>query len=97
MLADRFPVSRAVVMKSRPVWDEEGWSKGSRWVGLSELFILREKEEICLICFVNIKYADASSIELFSTKHLREIRDMKITSYQKERIGSSNPILTVNS
>lgn len=97
MLADRSPVSRAVVMKSRPGWDEEGWNEGSRWVGLSELFILREKEEIYLICFVNIKSADASYIELFSTKHLREIRDMKTTSHQKERIRSSNPIFTVNS
>ena len=57
MLADRSPVSRAVAMKSRPVWAEEGWNEWSRWVGLCKLLILKEKEEIGLICFVNIKSA----------------------------------------
>lgn len=57
MLAEKSPVSRAVAMKSRPVWVEEGWKEWSGWVGLCKLLILREKEEICSICFVTTKSA----------------------------------------
>lgn len=57
MLVNTSPVSRAVAMKSRPVWAEEGWKELSGWVGLCKLLILREKEETCPICFVNIKSA----------------------------------------
>lgn len=49
MLAKKSPVSRAVAMKSRPVWVEEGWKEWSGWVGLCKLLILREKEEICSV------------------------------------------------
>lgn len=50
-------------MKGRPVWLEKGWSE---WVALCKVLILREKEEIWSIYFVNIKSAKMPPTQIFS-------------------------------
>lgn len=95
MPADKSSVSRGVTMKGRPVWLEKGWSE---WVGLCKVLILREKEEIWCIYFVNIKSTkNACYTDLLSVNHLRQIRVMKTTSDRKSRTRKFIPALTMNS
>lgn len=66
MLANRSPVSRGVTVKGKPVWVEKGRKRWSGWIGLCKVLILREKEDICLICFISIKSAMMPPTRIFS-------------------------------
>ena len=53
-------------MKGRPMWVAKGWEGWSEWVSQCKELILREKDEICSVYFVNTKSAKMTPTQIFS-------------------------------
>ena len=53
-------------MKGRPMWVAKGWDGWSEWVSQCKELILREKDEICSVYFVNTKSAKMTPTQIFS-------------------------------